>query len=260
MLIKNREDRKITEEEIITIIEEAQHSGVLDRDEGELIRSAIEFNDLAVIDVHTPRVDIAAVSNQQSKQEIASIFKQTRYSRLPVFEGSIDKIVGVIHQKDFYDINDTDMDLAGIIKPALYITPTMKISKLLKRLQKTKNHLAVITDEFGGTVGIVTLEDILEELVGEIWDEHDEIIQEFQKISDNQYKIVCNTDIEKMFRFFRLNMKGTLNASTVSGWVIRQLDRIPNEGDKFNYENLTITIHKTDFRRIIEIIVSVNTQ
>ncbi len=248
-LVIAKDSSGITEEELITIVEEATQDGGIDLQESELIRSAIEFNDLNVNDVLTPRVDIEAVKEDASQEEIRRLFAVSGYSRLPVYRNSTDHIIGVLHIKDFY--SNLDTPLADLIKPVAFIPETLKISKLLKLLQSTKTHLAVITDEYGGTLGIVTLEDIIEELVGEIWDEHDEVIKEFEKLGENQYRIACGANLEKMFRLFGLRQK--TDASTVSGWVFDELGRIPNEGDYFEYENLHVTVTKTDHRRVMEI-------
>ena len=175
-------NQTITEEELITIVEEAQQGGGIDSQEGELLRNAIEFNELKAADILTPRIDITGISADASPEKIASVFAATGFSRLPVYQGSIDNITGILYQKDFYNsVYGTDKAIESIIRPALYITRHRKISLLLKELQASKLHIAVVIDEFGGTVGIVTLEDILEELVGEIWDEHDEIIQPIRR-------------------------------------------------------------------------------
>lgn len=256
-IFKVKEDRSITEEELITIVEEAQQEGGINAQEGELIRSAIEFNDLDVTDVLTPRVDIVAISENEDKHKIAEIFKESAFSRLPVYKETVDTIIGVINQKDFHNyISHTELAIESIMKPVVYTTSSMKISKLLKMLQQTKTHIAVVMDEYGGTKGIATLEDIIEELVGEIWDEHDEIINDFEKIADNQYKISCSANLSKMFDLFHINKEFDMN--TVSGWVTHELDRIPNVGDSFTFENLHITVTKTDFRRVLEIIVEVD--
>lgn len=255
-IFKVNDSRGITEEELITLVEEAEQEGGIGTHEGELIRSAIEFNELDVTDVLTPRVDIEAVSEAEEKSRVAEIFLQTGYSRLPVFKNTIDNITGVINQKDFHNyVMHTDSPLDSIVKPVLYTTNSMKIYKLLKLLQQTKSHIAVVTDEYGGTLGIVTLEDILEELVGEIWDEHDEIINQFEKLSENEYKISCSANLDKMFELFNINRE--IDITTVSGWVTHELGKIPNEGDSFVFENLQITVSKTDYRRVIEILVKV---
>lgn len=255
-VFKISSDRSITEEELITIVKEAEEDGGIDAQEGELIRSAIEFNDLIVTDVLTPRVDIAAISSLDSKEKISNVFLETGYSRLPVYLDTIDNIIGVITHKDFFNyVIKKDLGLDLVIKPTIYTTNTIKISKLLKLLQQSKSHMAIITDEYGGTLGIVTMEDIIEELVGEIWDEHDEVVDEFVKVGDHKYKISCKANLDKMFDLF--NLKNALDITTVSGWVTYELGKIPNVGDNFTYENLHITVSKTDHRRVLEILVEV---
>ncbi len=257
-VFKVSEDRSITEEELLTIIDEAQNEGGINEQEGELIRSAIEFNDLDVNDVLTPRVNVMAIDLSYSDEDIHRMFVESGYSRMPVYETSIDDIIGVIHEKNFHNYLHSGKPKAsvrGIIKPVVWATATTKISKLLTLLQTTKSHMAVITDEYGGTAGIVTLEDILEELVGEIWDEHDEIIEEFVQLTDNEYKISGSANIDKMFDLFDIDED--YESNTVGGFVIGELGKIPNEGDSFVYEKLKITVIKTNFRRVIEVHVSV---
>ena len=191
-----------------------------------------------------------AVSTEDSKQEIADLFKKTGYSRLPVYDTSIDNIIGLIHQKDFHNEVASGNDLSAIIKPTIYIAQSMKISKLLKLLQQSKSHLAVVVDEFGGTVGIVTMEDILEELVGEIWDEHDIVVEEFSRIAENEYRILGSTNLEKMFDYFDIDYESDTDVNTVSGWVIDKFGRIPSEGESFTYGNLVIKVSKTNHRRV----------
>jgi len=256
-ILKSDERTGITEGEFLTIVNEAAHDGGIDERESELILSVIDFNDLEASAILTPRVDVVAVSIDDSKRTINKEFVESEYSRLPVFKDSIDNIVGFIHHKDFINlVMRGDKTIEDILKPCVCVMPSMKIYTLLKMLQKEQSHIAVVTDEFGGTVGIVTMEDILEELVGEIWDEHDEIIEEFEKLDENKYKIVCSTNLEDMFDFF--NITGESDSTTVSGWVIEQLDKIPCEGDIFQYEDLTVTVSKTDSRRVLEITVTVS--
>ena len=244
-----REERGITEEELCTIVEEATQEGGLDVQEGELIRSAIEFNDLDVEDVLTPRVDVVAVDEQDSSEEILSVFKESGYSRLPVYRESIDNIVGVINLKDFY--NHMGEPISGILKPAVYTAASIKISQLLKRLQGTKNHLAVVADDYGGTLGIVTLEDIIEELVGEIWDEHDEVINDFEQVDENTYRVMGNASLEKMFRL--LGIPEESESSTVGGWVISEFGYIPHQGESREIGNLSVVVSQCDSRRVLEV-------
>ena len=201
--------------------------------------------------------NLVGVEEDSSKEEIAQVFTDTGYSRLPVYRDSLDNIVGIVHQKDFYDgPRVTSKPLSEIMKTPVYVTPTMKIHDILKLLQKTKSHVSVVTDEFGGTLGIITMEDILEELVGDIWDEHDEVIEEFTKVSDDTYRIKCSADLDEMFELFEIDGEIESDSVTVSGWVMEQIGRIPVEGDKFTYENLDVTVSSTDNKRVLEILVT----
>ena len=257
-IFKSSGDKSITEEELITIIDEAETGGGIDKHESELIRSAIEFNDLDVADIIKPRVQVVAVSSDMSPEEILKVFDDNGFSRLPVYNDDIDNIVGVINEKDFHKSYGKITDIKSITKPILYTTPTTKISALLRQLQKQKSHIAIVIDEYGGTLGIVTLEDILEELVGEIWDEHDEVIEPIKKVGENTYRVLCTASLDDMFKFFRINRNGKDYVSnTVSGWVIEELGRLPAEGDSFAFDNLEITVAKTDLKRVEEIEVKV---
>ena len=249
-------DDGITDEELVTMVDEAEAQGGLEHHEGELIRAAIEFNDLEVEDILTPRVDVAAVEDTATAEELAAAFAETGYSRLPVYHESIDNITGVIHEKDFYAARYYDKtDLKQLITPVLYTTGSTKISDLIRILQGHKTHMAVVVDEYGGTDGIVTLEDILEELVGEIWDEHDEVIENFQKQADGSYLIACSADLTDLYDLFSLT--GECDAATVSGWVMEQLGHVPTVGDHFTAEGLDVTVTKVDHRRVLEIRVVV---
>ena len=164
-------------------MEEAQIEGGINEQEGELIRSVIEFDDLEVGDIVTPRVDVIAVPEDATAEEVLDVFRSSGYSRIPVYQGSIDEITGIINLKDFHnELKDPDQPITSIMKPAIFAAPSMKLSTLMSHLQQAKSHLAVVTDEYGGTLGIVTMEDIIEELVGEIWDEHDEVVEEIEKL------------------------------------------------------------------------------
>lgn len=257
MIFKGDGDRSITEEELLTIVEEAEEEGGIDEQESELIRSAIEFSELEAEDILTPRIDVTGVSRKNSKEEIAEIFSETGYSRLPVYEESIDHIIGIISQKDFHNkVYHTEAEVASIIRPVLFIAKNKKIDKLLKELQQKKSHMAVVVDEFGGTVGIVTLEDILEELVGDIWDEHDDVVQEIEKINEWEYLVLGNTNLEKLFELLEKEIESEV--VTVSGWVMNMLGRIPEKGDVFTYENLQVSVLKMDGKRVEKIRLVVN--
>ena len=251
-IFKPSGDDGITEEELMGIVDQAESEGGLDAHEGDLIRASIEFNDLDVSDILTPRVDLVAVDEESTMQEVGALFVENGYSRLPVYHETIDNIIGVIHQKDFYKARVRGEDRLAMIKsPVVYTTPNTKIFKLLRILQMNKVHMAVVVDEYGGTEGIVTLEDILEELVGEIWDEHDEVTEFLHKQPDGSYNIDCTTDLDDMYDLFEI--KGECEASTVSGWVLEQIDRIPKQGDHFIAEGLEVTVTAVDNRRVMEI-------
>ncbi|MBC5711481.1 HlyC/CorC family transporter [Hungatella sp. L12] len=252
VLIRTSGDSGITEEELLAIVEEAKQDGGIDEQEGSLIKSAIEFTELEALDIATPRVDVTGIPVDADKEEIAAVFGETGYSRLPVYKDKIDDIIGIIYQKDFY--NQVYRGVCGveaIVRPALYVAKSKKINVLLKELQKNKMHIAVVIDEFGGTMGIVTLEDILEELVGEIWDEHDVVVQEIEKISDQEYLVLGNTSVEKLFE--ELGGEEEFESFTVSGWVMELAERIPEEGDVLYYENMTITVMKMKDRRVEQV-------
>ena len=246
----------ITEEELLTIVEEAQSGGEFNDDEAELIRNAIEFNDIQADEIHTPRVNVVGIDVNSTREEADEVFSESGYSRLPVYKETIDNIIGIVNQKDFYNANNADKDIRHLMHAPIYAIPSTKISELLAILQKSKTHIAVLIDEYGGTVGIVTLEDILEELVGEIWDEHDEVIEEFSKTGENKYRILCTASLDDMFEKFDLENK--FDIPTVSGWVIETIGRLPRIGDTFTYENLDVRVTKCDSRHVLEIEVTAN--
>lgn len=252
VLIRTSGDSGITEEELLAIVEEAKQDGGIDEQEGSLIKSAIEFTELEAMDIATPRVDVTGIPVDADKEEIAAVFGETGYSRLPVYKDKIDDIIGIIYQKDFYNqVYRGVCSVEAIVRPALYVAKSKKINVLLKELQKNKMHIAVVIDEFGGTMGIVTLEDILEELVGEIWDEHDVVVQEIEKISDQEYLVLGNTSVEKLFE--ELGGEEEFESFTVSGWVMELAERIPEEGDVFYYDHMSITVIKMRDRRVEQV-------
>ena len=255
-LLRKKAEDGITEEELITMVDQAEDEGGLDQHESQLIRAAIEFNDLEVEEILTPRVDVVAVEDTDSMDEIARTFAENGYSRLPVYHEDIDDIVGVIHEKDFHAARYHGReDVQGIISPVLYTTGNTKISHLLRILQREKAHMVIVVDEYGGTEGLVTLEDIVEELVGEIWDERDEVIGEFKKQADGSYLISCSADLTDLFDLFSISDE--CDANTVSGWVMEQVGRVPEAGDHFVADGLDVTVTKVDHRRVLEIKVVV---
>ncbi len=250
----------VTEEEIMTIVEEAEEDGTLNTEETQLIRSVIEFDDLAVGDILVPRVNIVGVDISSSMEEIRKVFDKEGYSRLPVYKDSIDTIIGTIHEKDFFNAYlKGKKGIDGIMQNAFYTTEHIKISALLRELQKKKVHIAVVLDEYGGTLGLITLEDILEELVGEIWDEHDEEINYFKQLDDNVFVIDGNAMLADMFEYFELNHEeDEFEANTVSGWVIEMLEEIPRAGASFEYKHLLVEVQKSTVKRVLAVKVTKN--
>ena len=254
-IFKQDEDKGITEEELISIIEEAEEEGDINEEESTLIKSAIEFNDMEVSEIFTPRIDITAVEVGITKEELAKLFSESGYSRIPVYEGDIDNITGIVYYKDFFTLAfKADTPISEIIKPVIFTTKTQKINDLLKELQSKQLHLAVVADEYGSCAGIVTLEDILEEIVGEIWDEHDEIIEEIKEISEREYIVSGKANIEKLFDQLEIRLdedeENSMSSLTVNGWAMEVLGKIPEEGDSFDTLGLTVKVLKMDGRRI----------
>ena len=249
-------DRGITEDELITMVSTAEDEGGLDQNESRLIRSAIEFGDMEVEEILTPRVDIVSISDQASAKELDELISSNRFSRIPVWRGSIDTIIGMIHEKDFHEAELEDNDSwTHLISPVIYVTPTSPVADLLYEMQRRKMHMSVVVDEYGGTEGLVTLEDIMEELVGEIWDEHDEVVERIRKVEDGSYLISCSASIDDVFQLFDLRMDDDM--TTLSAWVIDSLGHIPKIGDQFTYENLQVTVTKLQRMRVLEIRVDV---
>ena len=251
-----QDNGSFTEEELTTIVEEVENDGGIDKHEADLIRSAIGFNDLDAANILTPRVDVIGAEVTLSMAEIQSLFREHEFTRMPVYEENIDHIVGILHEKDFNQgMQNGVEDVREVVKTAVTVSEGMKLPKLLRLLQYSKSHMAVVVDEFGGTAGIVTLEDILEELVGEIWDEHDEVLEEVKQNDDGSYTIACNVALEKFRSMFRITQE--YDCATVSGWVMNELGKVPVEGDHFLHDNLSVTVAKVDFRRPVEIRVVV---
>lgn len=227
--------RTMTEDELLTMIEEVEAEGGIEAEQSELIQNAIEFNDVDAEEVMTPRVDIGAVNLEMTKEEVAEAFRVTGYSRMPVYEDDLDTILGVLNQKDFHNyIAGTDKDISDFVKPVVFVAGTMKIAALLKKMQAMKTHIAIVVDEYGGTEGLVTMEDIIEELVGEIYDEHDAIMsREVTELANGSYRVMCSASLSKVFDFFDIDEE--LDVNTVNGWVCLCLDKLPEKGDTFEY-------------------------
>ena len=248
------EEDTITEGELMTMVSEAEHDGELTDRESELIRSAIEFDDVEVEEILTPRVDVVAVEDNTSLDEVAQTFAESGYSRLPVYHDTIDNIIGVVHEKDFYLARlKKETSLEELVKPTLYTTGSTQISQLLRTLREQHHHLAVVVDEYGGTEGIITLEDILEELVGEIWDEHDEATEDFHKQSDGSWIVLGSASVDDLFETLGLPEDEDIDSNTVNGLVQEKTCHLPKVGDRFTLGSYDGVVTRTAKRRVTEV-------
>ena len=244
----------ITEGELMTMVSEAENDGELTDRESELIRSAIEFDDVEVEEILTPRVDVVAVEDDIPLEELAQTFAESGYSRLPVYHGTIDNIIGVVHEKDFYIARlkkATKID--DLVVPTLYTTGSTQISQLLRTLREQHHHLAVVVDEYGGTEGIITLEDILEELVGEIWDEHDEVTEDFRKQSDGSWLVSGSASVDDLYEELDLPEEEDIDSNTVNGLVQEKTCHLPKVGDRFTLGEYDGVVTLTAKRRVTEV-------
>lgn len=244
----------ITEGELMTMVSEAENDGELTDRESELIRSAIEFDDVEVEEILTPRVDVVAVEDDIPLEELAQTFAESGYSRLPVYHGTIDNIIGVVHEKDFYIARlkkATKID--DLVVPTLYTTGSTQISQLLRTLREQHHHLAVVVDEYGGTDGIITLEDILEELVGEIWDEHDEVTEDFRKQSDGSWLVSGSASVDDLYEELDLPEEEDIDSNTVNGLVQEKTCHLPKVGDRFTLGEYDGVVTRTAKRRVTEV-------
>ncbi|MBQ1533949.1 MAG: HlyC/CorC family transporter [Erysipelotrichaceae bacterium] len=243
-------------DELLTMVEEANEEGDMEDHEADLITNALEFNDLDVGEILTPRIDVIAIDiDEDSVEDIELMYRDSGYSRLPVYEDSLDNIIGVLHEKDFYYhlLYEKSTNIKEILQEVFYTSPHVKISSLLKQFQTSKSHMAVVVDEYGGTQGIITMEDILEELVGEIYDEHDEVIEYYKKLDDHNYLIKADLDIDDLFEHFGIETDEEFEFNTTSAWVIDVLDKIPVKGDGFDYKNMHVEVTDADSKKVNEI-------
>ena len=257
-IFRSKEQNTITEEELITIVEEAQEDGTLEDDESNLIRSAIEFSDVSAGDILTPRVDICAIPRDASVEEIAKIFIETSYSRLPVYDEDIDDIIGILHEKDFFiAYHNNNKTITKHIKKPVHVSEHIKIADLLQTLKAKKCHMAIVVDEFGGTMGIVTMEDIIEELIGDVWDEHDEVKNDFKEQDDGSYIVDCSAELDDFFEKFGVEIHDFDDLpQTVNGFIIKELETFPQVGDGFDFMNIHIQIEKISLKRVEKIRVT----
>lgn len=248
----------VTEDELKYIVESIEEEGVLEEQESELVQSALDFDEKTAYDILTPRVDMVAVDIQDSCEEILDIIVSERYSRIPVYRDNIDNIIGVLHTRDYLEamLKDEPVDLEKLIQPAYFIYRSKKLSSLLADFKYKRLHLAVVTDDYGGTLGIVTMEDLLEQLVGDIWDEDEEVEHKFKKLSENEYEISGDMNIDDMLELVDKDDRYIdSDSKSVGGWVIEQIGDIPDKGSQFRYKELFITVKDVEDQRVNSVIM-----
>lgn len=256
-LIKPRKTEPPIESELMTMVDEAQTEGDLDESESNLIRSAITFQDQIAADIMTPRVGITAIEDSATVKEAAEVFRRTWFSRIPVYHDDLDHVIGILNEKDFYQmLHDGFSDIRKVMRKPVFAPSSLQIGKLLKLFRTSKSHLIILIDEYGGTEGLVTLEDTLEELVGEIYDEHDDISEELVESSDGTYFIDGAMQLDELLE--RYDMKNTFETDTVGGWVAEMLEKVPKVGDKFTYRGLTCEVASMEERRVTRVRLSGN--
>lgn len=243
----HEKEEPVSEEDIVLMLDAGADEGSLDHDDIEYIKNVFKLDKMTAEDVMTPRKSVISISYDASDKEILDIIEEESYSRIPVYEDNPDKIIGILHACDYLlKRNEKNFDLKSILHTPVFVPETVSLDVLFKDMQTDHNHLAVVVNEYGETSGIVTMEDILEEIVGEIWDERDEEIDEFKKIGDNTYKVLCTTSLEDFREYFKLEDEEELDVSTVNGWITEITGIIPEVNYSFDYKNLTVTITKAD--------------
>ena len=250
----------VTEQELKVIIETIEGEGVLEEQESDLVQSALEFDEIDAQEVITPRVDMIAVDIDDPIEETIKTVMESRYTRIPVYQGSTDNIIGILQARDLLEsiIRGGEIDLRRLLSDPLFVHKTKKISTLLSDFKRNKVHIAVVTDDYGGTMGIVTMEDLLEELVGDIWDEDEEEVQELVQVGENRYEVTGDMNVYEMFEQLGVDDRSfDSDYNTISGWAMEMLEHIPEVGESFTYKNLTITVLEQENQRIIKLLVEV---
>lgn len=249
----------VTEEEIRELVDLSEEEGVIDNKEKELVHRSLDFNDTLVVEILTPRIDMVAVEVNDPIEKIRDMFLEEKFSRVPVYEGNIDNIIGILSEREFLSclVQQKKINIRSLMRKPFFVVESMKISTLLPELQKSTVHLAIVVDEFGGTSGLITLEDIIEEIVGEIWDEHDEKIKYITKIDENHYEINADVPLDEFAELLGIKEPESSHHS-LAGWVYESFDKLPGVGDSFQYLHLNLTVKEVENRRIRKVNVEVN--
>ncbi len=251
----------MTEEELTAILETAEDEGVIDEERTDLVHSALQFDDLTIGQVLTPRIDMVAIDIEDSLDDILRVIIESQYSRIPVYEDTIDNVIGILHVNQFLRALDkkTDIDLRKMLMPPLAVHKTLKLDDALKLLQRARTHIAVVADEYGGTMGIITLEDLLEQLVGEIWDENDDIVEPCVEVGENEYECSGLMGLHDFFDEIDYDGKNFESEyTTLGGWAVEMLDAQPEAGRSFDYDTLHVSVEKMDGVRVDRLRVTVD--
>lgn len=248
----------VTEEEIKIMVEISEQEGVINKSEKELVHRSLDFDNILVGEILTPRPDMVAVEVNQSIEEIKNVFLKEKYSRIPVYEDNIDNVIGILSEREFFAalIQNKQVDLRSLLLKPLFVVESMKIASLLPELQKLKTHMAIVIDEYGGTAGLITMEDILEEIVGEIWDEHDEQVKVVSQLDEKTYLFSADYSLEDFARLTKVELPDS-SYHTIGGWLVEEFERVPQQGEQLYYENLMLTIDEVDNRRIRKVRVEI---
>ncbi len=255
----HEKDEPVSEEDIVLMLDAGADEGSLDQNDIEYIKNVFKLDNMTAEDVMTPRRSMVLIEQNTSNEEILEIIEDEGYSRIPVYADTTDNIIGILHARDFLlKHTQPDFKLEDAMFQPVFVPETAHLNILIKDMQKEHNHIVIVINEYGETAGIVTMEDILEEIVGEIWDEGDEPIENIIKLDENTYRVLCSTFIEDFFDFFDLEPNDETEATTVNGWLTELIGSIPEQGHSLDYENLTITVSKADDLMAHEITVKVN--
>jgi len=252
----------VTEEELVSIIDTVEEEGCINEGQGELLQSTLEFSDTTIEKIMTPRIDVTAINIDDDKEKImATLSDMTQYSRIPVYEDSIDNIIGILSLTRYHKatLDNSDPDIRDMLLKPCKLHKTMKLPAALAKLRDAKMHLAIVIDEYGGTLGIVSMEDILEELVGDIWDDTDVVITECLSTGENTYEVIGDMNLDDFFEEIDFVKPEDFSCeySTMGGWAIEMLDADPHVGDSFRYENIFVIVAEMNEERVKKLTVLV---
>lgn len=252
-------------EELQSIIETAEDEGIIDKDDSSLMQAAIDFADISASEVMTARVDVHAIDIDDPWSEIRKAIEESPYSRIPVYKESIDNIIGILHLNTVFkaltdhEENGSPIDLTLLLMPPCYVYKTMKMPQVLSTLKAAKQHLAVVTDEYSGTLGVISMEDVLEQIVGEIYDETDEIDPDVIKKNDNEFEVDGDLPIGEFLELVNINEEDfEAGSETVGGWVVEMLGHFPASGERFSYRNIELEVLSMDGLRVEKILIRIN--